>query len=274
MQRGAAAAKPRSECIHPRQATRGRSKPAAASRWCERERSRGERGDGVSEEPSAALTDRAPPRYTVGAADRPGSASPRLCLSENIQNGNLTPLLKIAEFAPIQLEVPPLKCVTTVSKYLVLSPKGSMSSQEGGNAQASSSGPRYWVLLKNRHREGASAERPPPSPPAPRRPLPAARPLPGQRARAAPRSSGQRARAARAAPRSPDSEPELPRALPARAAALSPPRGKAQPQRRSPHWTLLGRSSGLQCTAHSPSAPSALNPWPSPVRGRPHVKKR
>lgn len=138
----------------------------------------------------------------MGAADRPGSASPRLCLSENIQNGNLTPLLKIAEFTPIQLEVPLLKHVTTVRKYLVLSPKGSMSSQGGGNAQTSSSGPQYWALRKNRHREGASAERPPPAgtAPTPWAATPALPGLPLARPGSDPRSAR---RPARAAPRLP-----------------------------------------------------------------------
>lgn len=154
----------------------------------------------------------------MGAADRPGSASPRLCLSENIQNGNLTPLLKIAQFTPIQLEVPLLKCVTTVSKYLVLSPKGSMSSQRGGNAQTSSSGPQYWVLRKNRHREGASAKRPPPSSGGARRP------------RAAP--CRQRARSPPGLhPAHPGSEPSLPAALRPR---LPPGERRSVPEELSP----------------------------------------
>ena len=86
--------------------------------WCkeaqEQERRREEkraRGDGVSEAQTAGLTDPSSPLgCTVGAADRQCSASPPLCLSENIQNGNLTPLLKIAEFTEFQLEVPLLKC--------------------------------------------------------------------------------------------------------------------------------------------------------------------
>lgn len=69
------------------------------------------RGDGASDEQTAGLTNPGSPlRHTVGVADRLCSASPLLCLSENIQNGNLTPLLKIAEFTRFQLEVPVLNC--------------------------------------------------------------------------------------------------------------------------------------------------------------------
>lgn len=213
------------------------------------------------------LRTRAAAKIYRGSADRPGSASPRLCLSENIQNGNLTPLLKIAEFTPNQLEVPLLKCVTTVRKYLVLSPKGSMSSQGGGNAQASSSGPQYWVLRKNRHREGASAERPPPSSGGARRP------------RAAPcrqraRSSGSDLCLPGLHPAHPGSDP-LPARRPARAAPRLPPGGRRSvPEALSPLDGLLspvlGRSSGLEYFA---LGSSALNPWPS-LRGPPLCQKR
>lgn len=100
------------------------------------------------------------------------------------------------------------------------------------------------------------------------RPLPAPRPLPGQRPPPCP-GCPPLGRAA---------TPALPAVLPGLHPASLPGEGSAS-QRRSPHWTgsrapLLGRSSGLDCTAYGSSAPSALNPWPSAVRGPPSCQKK
>lgn len=154
------------------------------------------RGDGVSEEQTTGLTNPSSPlRYTVGVADRLCSASPLLCLSENIQNGNLTPLLKIAEFTRFQLEVPLLKCDIGEQIPRLISKRQHI--KPGEEAQASSSDPYIRSLQEPRPRRARRSrprsaargarrlclpraapcrERCPPAPPAPL--LPPAPPVP------------------------------------------------------------------------------------------------
>lgn len=154
------------------------------------------RGDGVSEEQTTGLTNPSSPlRYTVGVADRLCSASPLLCLSENIQNGNLTPLLKIAEFTRFQLEVPLLKCDIGEQIPRLISKRQHI--KPGEEAQASSSDPYIRSLQEPRPRRARRSrprsaargarrlclpraapcrERCPPAPPGPL--LPPAPPVP------------------------------------------------------------------------------------------------
>lgn len=135
----------------------------------------------ASEERTTALTNPSSPlRYTVGAAARPCSASPLLCLSENIQHGNLTPLLKIAEFTRFQLEVPLLKCGNGAQIPRLVSERQHVKPGEKkprGALQVLT----FGSVQEPARRGKAGAEKPPPrSPPArpaPRCPLPG-RPLP------------------------------------------------------------------------------------------------
>lgn len=179
------------------------------------------RGDGASEEQTAGLTNPGSPlRHTVGVADRLCSASPLLCLSENIQNGNLTPLLKIAEFTRFQLEVPVPNCDNgdqiprVISKRQHVKPGGGKHSPE--------------QLLRSSHA------------------VPSQEPTPrsGERAAAGPAlppAGHDRPLPARGAPRG-TAAPEPPQPAPLRPEHLSSP--AFSPQRAAPRTPSRGHSSG------------------------------
>lgn len=245
------------------------------------------RGDGVSEEQATGLTNPSSPlRYTVGVADRLCSASPLLCLSENIQNGNLTPLLKIAEFTRFQLEVPLLKCDNGEQIPRLISKRQHV--KPGEKSPAELLGSLHRALCKSQRQGKATAEKPPPTSgagrppalPAPRCPLPGRLPPAGEPPRRAALPACRRA----FRPRSPRLHPRSPPSLPP---SPSQPRGAArrpQLQEPAPLSTLrcsrptASPSSGgapvsnvprpALAAAHASSAPLALNPSPPPSGGR------
>lgn len=158
---------------------------AAGSRWCGREQER------PRNRPQDLLTRAlSPPRYTVGVADRLCSAPALLCLSENIQHGNLTPLLKIAEFTRFQLEVPLLKCDNGEQIPRLISKRQHVQPGGAAKAQRSSSGLHMRFPARTpypgepgaRSAGGAGCPLPggrprsPPNPPRSRRDTPSARP--------------------------------------------------------------------------------------------------